>query len=178
MKDSLISILIVMIFGLLIVVGARAADNAAVTATVTVQNIAMTLSQSSFDYGTMLANTTSSTLALFSGAGIVVTNTGNVNEDFDINGANTGTGAAGNGWDLDTATSTANIYAHRFCNDTDDVCTTAWTNYSAMTTSPGALDTAVAASGTVNFQLEIHTPLTTTKTTQQSAAVTVTASAS
>lgn len=172
------SLIFVIFVGLLVVVGARAADNAAVTATVTVQNVAMTLSQTTFDYGTMSSNTSSTTVSLWAGAGIIATNTGNVNEDFDINGANTGTGAAGNGWDLDTATSTANIYAHRFCNDTDNVCTTPWTNYTAMTTSPGALDTAVAAEGTVVFQLQMHTPNPSTKFTQQSAAVTVTASAS
>lgn len=157
---------------LLAVVGVNAADNAAVTATVTVQSIAMTLSQTTFDYGTMPSNTSSTTVSLWAGAGIVATNTGNVSEDFDINSANT------TAWTLATATSTADIYAHRFCNDTDNVCTTPWTNYSAMTTSPGVLDTAVAAEGTVVFQLQMHTPNPSTIFTQQSSSVTVTASAS
>lgn len=172
MKDTILSVLIVVVFGFLVVVGVKAADNAAVTATVTAQNIAMTLSQSTFAYGTMSSNTTSTTVPLWSGAGIVATNTGNVNEDFDINSANT------TGWTLATATSTADIYAHRFCNDTDNTCTTPWTSYTAMTTSPGALDTAIAPAGTVAFQLQMHTPNPSTVFTEQSSSVTVTASAS
>ena len=172
MKDTILSALIVVVLGFLVVVGVRAADNAQVTATVTTQNIAMTLSQSTFDYGTMSSNTTSTTVPLWAGAGIVATNTGNVNEDFDINSADTAA------WTLATATSTADIYAHRFCNDTDNDCATPWTNYTAMTTSPGALDTGIATSGTVAFQLQIHTPNPSTIFTQQSSSVTVTASAS
>lgn len=169
-KNTLLGFLVGVV-SLLTVVAANAADNAAVTATVTVQNISMTLSQASFDYGTMPSNTASSTLTLFGGAGIVATNNGNVNQDFDINGANTAD------WTL-AGTTASDQYVHQFCNDTDNNCATPPTNYSALTTSPAALDTAVAAAGTTAFQLRLTTPNPSTVYTQQSAAVTVTASAS
>lgn len=169
-KTILLSFLVVMM-GLLTVVAANAADNAAVTATVTVQNISLTLSQASFDYGTMPANTASSTLTLFGGAGIVATNNGNVNQDFDINGANTAD------WTL-AGTTGSDQYIHQFCNDTDNDCATPPTSYTALTTSPALLDAAVAAAGTTAFQLRLTAPNPSTVYTQQSAAVTITASAS
>ena len=157
----------------------QSATDATVTATVTVQNVQMTLSQTDFEYGTMSSNTASSTVGLFAGAGIIATNTGNVNSDFDIYGANTGTGKAGNGWDL-LGTAGTDEYIHKFCNDTDNDCTipTGQANYSALTTSPGVLKNVVAGSGTVAFQLQITTPNPSTKFTVQSVPVTVQISAS
>ena len=108
MKKSIFLGFLVAIVGLLTVAAANAADNAAVTATVTVQNISMTLSQTSFDYGTMPSNTASSTLSLFGGTGIVATNNGNVNEDFDINGVDTAD------WTL-AGTVGSDAYIHQFC---------------------------------------------------------------
>lgn len=171
MKKSIFLGFLVAIVGLLTVAAANAADNAAVTATVTVQNISMTLSQTSFDYGTMPVNTASSTLTLFGGTGIVATNNGNVNEDFDINGVDTAD------WTL-AGTTGSDQYIHQFCNDTDNNCTTPPTSYTALTTSPALLDAAVAAAGTTAFQLRLTAPNPSTVYTQQSAAVTVTASAS
>ena len=136
--------------------------------------VSVTLSEELFDYGIILANAASSTLALFSGAGIVATNNGNVIEDFDIYGADT------TGWTLDSSTSTLNHYKHQFCNDTDNDCSTPPTSYTAMSTSTATsvLKEGVAAtSGTVAFQLRITTPQTTDVYIQQSAAVTVQASA-
>ncbi len=136
--------------------------------------ISITLSQSSFDYGILDKNTTANTLSLFSGAGIVATNNGNVTEDFDVYGANT-TGS-GTNWTLDTANSTQDHYIHKFCNDTDNICTSPPTNYSALTTSPATLKHTIATSGTAAFQLQITTPQAVTDYNQQSAVVTVQAS--
>lgn len=157
--------------GLLTVAAANAADNAAVTATVTVQNVSISLDRTSFDYGTMQSNTASTTLSLWSGAGITVTNDGNITEDFDINGANTAD------WTL-AGTAGSDQYIHQFCNDTDNNCTTPPTSYVALTTSPQTLKNSVSGSGTCVFQLRLNTPNPSTVYTQQSASVTVTASAS
>lgn len=174
------SVLVVVLVGVMVVGGiVQSATDATVTATVTVQNVQMTLSQSSFAYGSISSNTASSTVGLFAGAGIIATNTGNVASDFDIYGANTGTGKAGNGWDL-LGTAGTDEYVHKFCNDTDNDCTlpAGQANYSALTTSPAVLKNTVAGSGTVAFQLQITTPNPSTKFTEQSVPVTVQISAS
>ncbi len=178
MKKLFSLITIVSLIGMLVVVGVKAADTAPVTATVTVQSAAVSVNNSSFGYGTVLANTASTTIVHWAGAGITATNDGSL-ADFDIYGAHTGTGAAGNGWDLDTATTTADHYIHWFCKDTDVVCTTPPTNYTGneLTTSPALLKASVAASGTSTFQLQIGTPNPRTKFPPQSAVVTVQASA-
>jgi hypothetical protein len=171
MKNLFFLSLLVGLIGLLVVIGAKASDNAAVTATVTVQNVTVSLNHASFDYGIIANNTASSTLPLWSGAGIIATNDGNVSEDFDINGADTVD------WAIKT-TAGGDEYVHKFCNDTDDVCTSPPTSYSALTTSPTPLKTSIGTSGTCVFQLQITTPNPDTHYTQQSAAVTITASAS
>ncbi|HEY9584864.1 MAG TPA: hypothetical protein VJI33_04865 [Candidatus Paceibacterota bacterium] len=148
-------------------------DDATVTATVTVQNIAVSVNQASFAYGAMSANTASSTLTLFSGAGIVATNDGSL-ADFDIFGADT------NDWTLNSATSTADNYIHKFCNETANNCSASGVfgaDFTALTTSPQTLSSNVAADGTVAFQLSLHTPNPSTVFTEQSAVVTVQASA-
>ena len=171
MRNLFLLGILVAMFGMIVVVGVKAADNDSVTATVTAQNISISLSQSSFAYGTIANNTASSTLSLFGGSGIVATNDGNVNEDFDINGANT------TDWTL-AGTTGSDQYIHQFCNDTDNDCASPPTNYTALTTSPAALDTGIASSGTCAFQLRLTTPNPSTVYTQQSASVTITASAS
>ena len=170
-KNLLLSIALVVAVGLAFYGVAIAATTAAVTATVTVQNIAISLNQSSLAYGTMSSNTASSTITLWAGAGITATNDGNVTSDFDIYGADTAS------WTLAGAAG-SDQYIHKFCNDTDNDCTTPPTNYTALTTSPQELKASVAAAGTTVFQLQITTPNPSTVYTQQSASVTVQASAS
>jgi len=159
---------------LLVWVSASASQHeATVTASVTVENIAVSVDQTSFAYGSMPANTASTTLTLFGGAGIVATNDGSL-ADFDIFGADTA------GWTLASATSTADNYIHKFCNETDDDCAASGAfgaDFTALTTSPQTLKASVAADGTVAFQLSLHTPNPSTVFTQQSAVVTVQASA-
>jgi hypothetical protein len=162
---------VVSLLGIAVVLSAQAASSDSITATVTVQNVSVSLDQASFGYGSMQANTSSSTLGLWGGAGIVATNDGNLTEDFDIYGANTG------GWTL-AGSAGADAYVHQFCNDTDNNCSTPPTNYTAMTTSPQTLKNNIGTSGTVAFQLRITTPNPSTVFTEQSASVTVQASAS
>ncbi len=168
------SITLVVLVGLM-VAGLASAATDTVTATVTVSYASVSLNQDSFAYGTMNTNTASSTLALWGGVGITATNGGSTS-DLDIYGANT-TGS-GTGWTL-AGNTTGNNYMHQFCNDTDNVCDSPPTGYTGheLTTSPVPLKAGVAAAGTVAFQLRITTPTTPTDVSQQSAVVTIQASA-
>jgi len=134
----------------------------------------VTLDRENFSYGTMNDNTASSTLTLWSEAGIIATN-GDAIADFYIYGANT------TNWTLDTATSTTDHYVHKFCNETDNNCAASGpygASFIALTTSPGTLlKGSVAPSGQVAFQLSMHTPNPSTVYTTQNAVVTVQASA-
>lgn len=136
--------------------------------------VSVSVSPTSFNYGSINYNTASSTLSLWSGAGIVATNNGNVTADFYIYGANS-TGS-GSGWTL-AGNTTGNNYIHRFCNDTDNVCTSPPTSYTALTTSPALLKSSVAVSGTVAFQLQVTSPTIPTDFSQQNSVVTIQASA-
>ncbi|MCX6796798.1 MAG: hypothetical protein NTW06_04885 [Candidatus Falkowbacteria bacterium] len=137
--------------------------------------VSVSISPSSFNYGSINNNTSSSTLTLWGGAGIIATN-GAVAADFDIYGA-TSTGSGG-GWTLAT-NNTGNNYMHQFCKDTDVDCTTPPTGYTGneLTTSPQELKHGVAQSGTYVFQLQITTPTTPTDVSVQSAIVTIQATA-
>lgn len=144
-----------------------AADTASVTATVTVQNISVSVSDGGVAYGTMASNTSKSTLAGEANDMQTATNDGNVAEDFNIKGQDSGS------WEL-ADTNGSDQYVHQFCNDTDNDCSSPPTSYTAM--SEGGyttLDTGIATSGAVDFQLRITTPNPSTVYTQQSVDVTV-----
>jgi len=135
--------------------------------------VSVTLDQTTFSYGTMNDNTASSTLTLWSEAGIIATN-GDAIADFYIYGADTAN------WTLDSATSTQNYYTHKFCNETDNNCLASGpygADFTALATSTQLLKGSVAASGQVAFQLSMHTPNPSTVYTQQSVVVTIQASA-
>lgn len=178
MKKVFMTIGVLVMVGMVVGVLARAATTGVVTASVTVQNIAVSLNRSSFAYGSIPANSASSTITLWAGLGMIATNDGSV-ANFDIYGAHTGTGASGNGWDLATATSTTDNYKHRFCVGNAAACPNIQspTQYTSLTTSTQTLQASVASLGTVTFELTMHTPNPSTKFTEQSAAVTVQASA-
>lgn len=145
---------------------ALSASSANVTATVTVQNISLTVSDGSVTYGTLAADTTQDTC---SGGGHLndaqtVTNNGNIAEDFNIKGVNTAS------WTL-AGTAGSDQYVHSFANG---ACTTTFTG-TALTTSDQSLATNIAASGTATLNLQIHTPNPSTVFTEQSPNVTITA---
>lgn len=143
---------------------AMAASSASVAATVTVQNVSVTVSPGTVAYGTLAVNSSSSTNP---GSTQTVTNNGNVAEDITIKGQNS------TNWTLG-GTAGVNQYVHKFCIST---CGTPPTNYTALTTSYQALATNIAASGTQTFDLDITTPTSSTSFTQQSVDVTVLAAA-
>lgn len=143
-----------------------AGTTATVAATVTLQNISVSVSSGTVSYGTLALNTSRTTLSGGINSQQTTTNNGNVAEDFNIKGQNS------TSWILDTANSTTDHYIHKFCIAT---CGTEGTptNFTALTTSYAALATNVVASGTQTFDLQITTPQTSSVYTQQSVDVTV-----
>ena len=163
----LLSFSLIAVLSLIVVWGVRADDEGTVTATVTVQNISVTVTDGTVAYGTLGQNSTADTEPA---QGQTATNNGNVTEDFDIKGLDSAD------WTLETAAGT-DQYVHKFCNDTDNDCTTPPTSYTALTTDYQDLDSAIITSGTVLFQLQINTPNPSTVYTEQSVNVTVLATA-
>jgi hypothetical protein len=138
-----------------------ASDTGTVTATVTAQNISLSVSSGTVTYGTLALNASKSTITLSDTQ--TVSNDGNVAEDFNIKGSNSAN------WTLDSDNSTQDHYIHEFSvNSGSD-----WT---ALTTNDQSLAINVAAtSGTADFDLQITTPQSSSVYTQQSVNVTVTA---
>jgi hypothetical protein len=142
---------------------AQGAESATVAATVTAQNISVTVSDGSITYGTLAANTTKSTISTDLNDTQTATNNGNVTATFNIRGQNSAN------WTL-AGTAGVDTYVHQFCTAT---CGTPPTNFTALTTSNQTLASNVAASGTQTFELRINTPTSSSVTTQQSVDVTV-----
>lgn len=162
---KILSILPVFVWSLTVVflsVGmTQAADTDSVSATVTVQNISLSVADGSVSYGTLATNSSANTTSPSDEQ--TITNDGNVTIDVNIRGADTAA------WTL-AGTAGANAYIHRFCTAT---CGTYPTNYTIMTTSYAELATGVAAAGTQALHLGITTPTSSVSYTQQTADVTV-----
>lgn len=153
--------LLLSLFSLIFVQFAHAATTATVAATVTVQNVSVSVADGSVAYGTLATNTSAGT----NGSDTqTVTNGGNVAEDFNIRGQNSANWTLGASAGVDT-------YVHQFCTAT---CGSAPTNYTKLTTSYAALGAGnVAANGTQTFDTYITTPTSSSVFTQQSVDVTV-----
>lgn len=143
-------------------VGARAADTGSVTATVTLQNVSVSVTDGTVTYGTLGLNSSEDTTSGGINDSQTATNNGNVAVDLNIRGANS------TDWTLGSSAGN-NTYRHRFCTSNCDVSPT-WTD---LTTNYNTLATNVAASGTQVFDLEITTPTTSSVYTEQSVNVTV-----
>lgn len=135
-----------------------AATEETVTATATVSNISLTVSDAAVAYGTLTVSTTQDTTNTGVDDSQTATNNGNVAEDFNIRGVDSAN------WTL-SATAGSEQYTHKFCNNGTCDGTPTWT---ALTTTYQTLATAVATSGTQEFDLELGTPTTTANYTQQS----------
>lgn len=167
-KDFLVSFSLSL---LLFAPSVGAATEATVTATVTAQNVAVSVSDGNVTYGTLALSATRSTLPAEENEMQTATNDGNVTSDLSIKGQNSAA------WTLG-ATQGANQYFHKFCNDTANDCSTPPTSYTALTTNYQTLATGVAASGSIDFQLQIGLPTSTSSYAQQSVDVFVQISAS
>lgn len=137
-----------------------ALSTAAVTATVTAQNISVSVTSGSVAFGTLALNASAGTNPASTQT---ATNNGNITETFNIKGQNSAN------WTLG-ATAGSETYVLKFCIAT---CTTPPTSYTALTTAYQTLVIGKAVSGTQTFDLYITTPTATAFFTQQSVDVTV-----
>jgi len=154
---SLIAILgILGMVGLAIGPFVYAGSTATVTATVTVQNISLTVADGAVAYGTLAANTSKSTCTSELNDAQIITNDGNVAENFNVKGQNSAN------WTL-AATPGTDQYVHKFVTST---CST-FTGGTTLTTSYQTAYTNVAVNATTTLNLQITTPNPSTVFTQQ-----------
>jgi len=162
----------IIFFGLLVIISivlilgttAQAADTGTVTATVTAQNVAVSVADGTVTYGTLSLSGTASTTAAGSGLddSQTATNDGNVASTFNIKSQDSAN------WTLAGAIG-SDDYVQEFCI-TDCETTPTWT---ALTTSYQELAAGVAAAGTQDFDLKIIVPSSSSNYTSQSVDVTV-----
>jgi len=145
-----------------------AQSTADVTATVTAQNISVTLTtDGSVAFGTIATTSTEDTT--LSGVDDTETaqNNGNVIEDFNIQGFDST--SSGSGWALDTSAGT-DAYTMKFCiSDCDG--TASWSDVGDG--SYTSLATGIAASGTQDVDLQVGTPTSTNDYNEQTMTVTI-----
>jgi hypothetical protein len=156
---------------LLLIGRAGAASTGVVAATITPQNISVSVTDGSVAYGTLALSSSQSTIASGTNDTQVATNDGNVAEDFNIRSTDA---TGGTTWTLNSTVGN-NQFKHSFCvtgTGTPDPCDTGAT-WSAMTTSYAALANNVLAAGTNRFDLKLDTPTASTDYTQKSVTVTV-----
>ena len=132
-----------------------------VTATVTPQLVALSIVDGAVDYEFLGASASKDTLNPADTQ--VVSNDGNVPEDFDVRGQDSAS------WTL-AATPASEAYRHEFS-------ITATFPGTPLTTSNQPLDTNVSTVGSTNLDLKITTPTVTAATVQQFVNVTVVATA-
>lgn len=174
MNKILLTASLMLLFSVLFVFtrSASAATTGSVTATVTAQNIAITVTDGSVAYGTLALGGTADTTSGSKNDTQTATNTGNVAETFTIKGSNSAS------WTL-SATAGSETYKHEFCTSgggAPDPCDST-PSYTALTTNDQTLATGVAASGTQKFDLKVSVPTSTAATAAQNVDVTITASA-
>lgn len=148
----------------------KAATEGTVTATVTIGVVSVTVTPTSFDYGTIPFSSVKESFDVIdiSGDQNIKATVGTLVTDLDIKGASTAA------WTLSATSIGVDQYMHKFGTSANS--TTRPASYTALTTGyDNVLGTAIAANGDVWFGLEIDTPSSGTAT-QQSALVTVLAS--
>ncbi len=163
LKGLLPGIFFVLILsGVAYLTNAKAATTGTVTATVTAQNIALTVADGSVTYGVIGVG------------GSVATNASGVNDSQDaVNVGNTASninikGQNATNWTLGGSPS-SETYSHKFCTTNCD----AGPSWTALTTSYQTLKANLAVGGTQNFDLILYAPSSTTNYTQQTVDVTV-----
>ena len=164
-KALVASIAIVSLMAMLV---GTAVMGATVTATVTAQNVAVSVTDGSIAYGIVNGSedTTSSVTTGIDDTQ-VVSNDGNVPENFDIAGTNS------TDWQLGAAAGDA-TYEHAWCTSNCDSSPT----WSALSTSANSLATSVATSGTQAVDFQITVPTSNAGTNSENVDVNITASAS
>jgi hypothetical protein len=165
MKSLIATLCTLGVVGMVIGVAVLGATEATITATVTVQNISLSVSDGSIAYGVLPVNTSKSTCDFSPYDTQTVTNDGNVAEDFSIKGQNS------QNWTL-ADTAGTDQYVHKFATSS---CP--WTSGTALTTSYQTMATNIPVNGSVTLNLQITTPTATNYYTQQDVSVTVMAAA-
>lgn len=166
LKLLLLSFVLISIFSLVVVLGVKADDEGTVTATVTVQNISVTVSDGSVAYGSLAASGTKDTTSTGTNESQTATNNGNVTEDLNIKGANVAVGCS---WTL-AGSQGSETYFHKFCNNGNCDSSPTWT---ALTTDYTDLAEDKTVSGTQEFDLQIGVPSSTACTSEATVTVTV-----
>jgi len=157
MKKLISSISILALVGLAVAVSVQGATEGSVTATVTVENVSVSVTDGTVDYGTLPVNTSSTTVDFDDTQ--TATNDGNITADLNIRGVDTAN------WTLE-ASAGSEQYKHEFSLNSG-------ASYTALTTDNQSLATGVTASGSQAFDLRITTPTATVNFGEQSPNVTV-----
>jgi hypothetical protein len=164
MKSLIATLCTLGVVGMVIGAAVLGATEATITATVTVQNISLSVSDGSIAYGVLPTGYSKSTCDLSDTQ--TVTNNGNVAEDFSIKGQNS------QNWTLGS-TPGSEVYVHKFATSS---CPVTWGG-TALTTSYQTMATNVAQNATTTLNLQITTPTATNYYTEQDVSVTVMAAA-
>jgi hypothetical protein len=163
MKSLIATLCTLGVVGMVIGVAVWGASEATITATVTVQNISLSVTDGSIAYGVLPTGYSKSTCDLSDTQ--TVTNNGNVAEDFSIKGKDS------QNWTL-ADTAGTDQYVHKFATSS---CP--WTSGTALTTSYQTMATNIPVNGSVTLNLQITTPTSTNSYTEQDVSVTVMAAA-
>jgi hypothetical protein len=139
-----------------------AATSDSVTATVSAQYLAVSVSDGAITYGSLGTSATEDTTTNGINDSQTATNDSNVTADLEISGQDS------TDWTLG-GTAGSDVYTHKFCTSTCD-SSPSWT---ALTTSYQDLAAGVSASATQDFDLQVGTPTTNTASGSQSVDVTV-----
>jgi len=163
MKNILASIFIVIFAVLAVSLQIIAADTDSVTATVTAQLVSVSVTDGAVAYGTVATSSSEDTTSSGVDDSQTADNDGNVTEDFNIMGQDSGA------WELaDSAGPEA--YTHGFCISNCD-SSPSWTQFNETTYT--TLATSIADTGNQVFDLRLQTPTSTATFTEQSVDVTV-----
>lgn len=157
MKSQSVVISVAIWVGLLVTGLVIAAETGVVSATVTALSLSVVVEDAAVAYGSLALSASQDTQTL--GDSQAATNTGNVQEDFNILSQNTAS------WTL-ASTIGGEQYTHEFGTD-------GGSTYFFMTTSYQELGPDIAVDNTRTFDLQITVPSSTSDFTQQNADVTV-----
>ncbi len=163
MKFLIFAVIILSAIGLSFGGWAVGATTATVSATVTAQNVSVTVSDGTVAYGTLGLSSSTSTLASALNDIQTATNAGNVAENFNIK---TSDATGGITW-VATSTPGSDLFTHSFSTNSGG----AWT--AMASSSYSTLATNKAASGTQTFDLKLETPTASSDYVQKTITVTV-----
>jgi hypothetical protein len=160
MKFTATSIILCAVAAMAVGLSIDAADTDSVDITVTARNISVAVTDGDVSYGTLDLDSTRDTTASQENETQTATNDGNVAEDFNIIGQDSVA------WTLESAAG-ANQYTHRFSiNAGSSWASIAESGYTTLTTN-------IASTGNDTFDLEVHTPTTSSTNDAQDIDVTV-----